>query len=84
MWGKATCSGRQKHYQQEARGCKVWQRSGEPRKRHGAGPELPGGLCPHIFMDVPLWMHWAFGWVWSFLSGSLAAESEKVAVMSEN
>lgn len=39
---------------------------------------------PTHFMDVPLWMHWGFGWVWSFLSGSLAAESEKVAVMSEN
>ena len=35
-------------------------------------------------MDVPLWTHWGFGWVWSFLSGSLAAESEKAVDMSEN
>lgn len=79
------CSGRQKHYQQEARGCKVWECDlGEPREEHGAGPELPGVGCAHTFHGRPsvdalgIWV----GVV--FLSGSLAAESEKVAVMSEN
>lgn len=52
MWGKATCSGRQKHYQQEARGCKVWQRSGEPRKSMEQGLSCLVG-CAHTFHGRP-------------------------------
>ena len=52
VWGKAMCSGGRKHHQQEAWGCKVWQRSGEPRKSMEQGLSCLVG-CAHTFHRRP-------------------------------
>ena len=46
------CSGGRKHHQQEAWGCKVWQRSGEPRKSMEQGLSCLVG-CAHTFHRRP-------------------------------
>lgn len=46
------CSGGRKHHQQEAWGCKVWQKSGEPRKSMEQGLSRLVG-CAHTFHGRP-------------------------------